>query len=186
MVSCNPEPLLKSGFPQTWTNAVRKPPAAPMASALTLRAPTDVAAHLATGRRWITQGPAQVKGAPGQASSGGLRSRWIEGLWVELRNLSWVVGCPGSVWAGPRPEGLGDPTALFPSYTRRERVSGGRLLLPPRRVPQHRRLLCLHLCPWLPARTPWSLLSWSVDPKARPGLGKRELMPGLKRQRREK
>lgn len=54
------------------------------------------------------------------------------------------------------------------AHPRRERVPGGRLLLPPRRMPQHRRLLCLYLCPRLPARTPRSLLPRSV-PTLRPG-----------------
>lgn len=43
-----------------WTNAVRAPPAGPMATALTPKAPSTAAASQATGRQLAGPGPAQV------------------------------------------------------------------------------------------------------------------------------
>ena len=48
-------------------------------------------------------------------------------------------------------------------------------MLPPRRMPQHRRLLRLYLCPRLPARTPRSLLPRSVPT---PGLNRERVGKG--------
>ncbi|KAB0396463.1 hypothetical protein E2I00_012107 [Balaenoptera physalus] len=80
-----------------WTNAVRAPPAAPTATALTLKAPSAAPARQATGHHLVGPGPAQVGwagkrldslgvglGFLGKAWWGG--GSWTKGLQVEFRN----------------------------------------------------------------------------------------------------
>lgn len=101
-------------------------------------------------------------GFPGEAcwrGEAGLRGC---GWSLETGHLGCDLGA-GLPLCGRGLDGRGSVTPQpYLACPRRERVPRGRFLLPPRRVPQHRRLLCLYLCPRLPAWTPRSLLPWSV------------------------
>lgn len=161
-----------------WTNAVRAPPAVSTATALTPKAPSAAVARRDTGHRRVGPDPVQVGWAPpspqkslgvgtvpGQSALGEVeagRSGCGKNLGTNCLGYAW--GEVTALWAGfsgglarwPR------SPALSQAYLRHQRVSGGRLLLSPWRMPQHRRLLCLYLCPRLPAWTPRIILSWSV------------------------
>lgn len=72
-----------------WTNAVRAPPAAPMDTALTRKAPSTAAASQATGSQLVGPGPAQVgwvgKGLDSLGVGPGLLGKawWGGGSWTK-------------------------------------------------------------------------------------------------------